>query len=255
MDSLKSPQNMGENGGMLHAFIDESGQRAVTAGSSEHFIMSAAVVWTNELPRLGAAMATLRADLNRRPEHTLSWKHLKSHEERLHASQSVGRFWWVRTVTVVVCKRHLTADMDDNARYLYTFRLLLERLSWLARDHDQVLSYTLAHITRLKMTHLRQYEAALRAIPTTIKWAHLDPKGGSFSTPEEMDELQLADFIASATARAFEPDRYGNTERRYLEELSPLIWRRPGGSMTTYGMKMHPWRETTKAAYPWVAAL
>ncbi|SKW00052.1 Uncharacterised protein [Mycobacteroides abscessus subsp. massiliense] len=33
------------------------------------------------------------------------------------------------------------------------------------------------------------------------------------------------------------------------------MYRRQAGSITSYGLKMHPWNSKTKAAYPWVAAL
>ncbi|WP_250291423.1 hypothetical protein [Frankia sp. CiP1_Cm_nod1] len=62
-------------------------------------------------------------------------------------------------------------------------------------------------------------------------------------------------MAASATFPAFEQDQYGNTEDRYLRELAPRLYRRPGRPITSYGLKVHPWNETTGAAYPWAAAL
>ena len=90
-----------------------------------------------------------------------------------------------------------------------------------------------------------------------ISWQHLDPSGGKIDQPQRLEALQLADLAASATGQAFEPDRFGNTERRYLQEMAPSLWRRGSGegNLTSYGLKMHPWSATTRAAYPWVAAL
>ena len=67
----------------------------------------------------------------------------------------------------------------------------------------------------------------------------------------------MADLFASATGAAFNPDRWGNTENRYLIEISPLLYRHGSSStsLTSYGLKMHPWNTNTKAAYPWVATL
>jgi hypothetical protein len=241
---------------MLHAYIDESGQRGLGTDGSDHFIMTAVVIRSTNAERTAPMLASLRSDLKRQPEHTLSWKHLKTHEQRLHACQTLATNTWMKTITVVVCKRHIGTDLpDDGSRYLYTMRLLLERLSWLARDEKETVSYTLAHIIRMKIAQVRKYEQILQRMKTEIVWSNVANSGGSFSTPEALDELQIADFVASATATAFEPDNYGNTERRYLDALRPLIWRRGNGAMTSYGMKMHPWSESTKAAYPWVAAL
>jgi hypothetical protein len=158
---------------------------------------------------------------------------------------------------VVVCKRHLAGALpsEDHA-YLYTLRFLLERLSWHATSRGARLDYTLAHIVRFELSKLREYEAALRADPQCqIDWQTLDPHGGRIDQPNRVEGLQLADLAASATYPAFEPDEYGNVEQRYLTEFAPRLYRRPGRPITSYGLKMHPWNDATKAAYPWVAAL
>ena len=241
----------------LHAFIDEAGVRSHSRASSDHFVMTAVVVDDQDLPASRKFLAQLRSDLGRGPGDQLHWVALKKHEQRVHAAKSLGCQEWATISNVIVCKRHLNTRLPDGHFYLYTFRYLLERLSWFARDSRAILSYTLAHITRPQMTlgELRQYEAALRAMPTSIEWGALDPKGGKIDQPKRIEMLQCADLAASATFRAFEPDQYGNTEQRYLQELAGRLYRRGAGAITSYGMKLHPWEGSTKAAYPWVAAL
>jgi hypothetical protein len=241
----------------LHAFIDEAGVRSRSKSSSDHFIMTAIVVEDGDVPTAAQFMAQLRSELGRRPGDTLHWVGLKRHEQRVHAAKSLAGQQWATLSSVIACKRHLSTNITDSQFYLYTFRYLLERLSWIARDSGSIATYTLAHITRPQMTmgELRQYEAALRSMPTSIAWGSLDPHGGRIDQPARVELLQCADLAASATFRAFEPDTYGNTEARYLQELAPRLYRRSGGVITSYGMKMHPWDASTKAAYPWVAAL
>ncbi|MFC4913030.1 DUF3800 domain-containing protein [Actinomadura gamaensis] len=244
--------------GRLIAYIDEAGQRSRTPLSSDHFVMSAVIF--REENRLDAEelLAKLRADLGRRPGDHLTWKNLKQHSQRLHAACSLATRDWLTISSVVVCKRHITQGtegMNDDRAYLFTFRFLLERLSWFARDHDCELSYTLAHIVRFKKEKLREYEESLRSTPgCEVAWEALDSRGGRLDQPQRLELLQLADLSASATFAAFEPDRYGNTETRYLTELAPRLYRRKH-NLTSYGLKMHPWGELTKAAYPWVATL
>lgn len=241
----------------LHAFIDEAGVRSRSKASSDHFVMTAVVVGDQDLPLAAQFLAQIRIDLGRRPGDTIHWVALKKHEQRVHAAKSLGSQPWVTISNVVACKRHLTNHITDSQFYLYTFRYLLERLSWFARDSQATLSYTLAHITRPQMTlgELRQYEAALQVMPTSIEWGALDPKGGRIEQPNKVEMLQCADLAASATFRAFEPDQFGNTEQRYLGELRPRLYRRGNGAITSYGMKLHPGESSTKAAYRWVAAL
>jgi hypothetical protein len=239
----------------LHAFIDEAGQRSASKKSSSHFVMAAVVVSDERLEGVRLALADLRSALGRRQQDCLHWQNLRAHSQRVHAAQSLGRMP-VTISAVVVCKRHLATSVpDEHHAYLFTLRMLLERLSWLAEDDEATLSYTLAHIVRFKLAQLRHYEARLRARQTTLKWAHLDASGGSIDQPKRVEELQLADVAASAIFQAFEPDQFGNTERRYLMELASRLYRREGGALTSYGLKIHPWSETAKAAYPWVAAL
>ncbi len=93
------------------------------------------------------------------------------------------------------------------------------------------------------------YEARLKAeAACQIK------RPGRIDQPQRVEELQLADLAASATAAAFEPDPFGNTEPRYLRELAPRLYRHKG-NLTSYGLKMHPWNAATQTAYPWVHAL
>ena len=244
----------------LHAFIDEAGQRSHSARSSAHFVMSAVVVPSEHLADASVVLASLRTDLRRPVGATLHWRNIKSHADRLHAARALGAQPWVKVSTVVVCKRHLSASagMSDDHAYLYTFRFLLERLSWLARDTQRGMYYTLAHVVRFKMERLREYEAILRSQPPPvcrIEWTWLDPKGGRLDQPGRVELLQLADIAASGTFLAFEPDNHGNTESRYVHEMAPRLYRRGSAPLTSYGLKMHPWSDATRAAYPWVAAL
>ena len=109
------------------------------------------------------------------------------------------------------------------------------------------------------MSKLREYESRLRAMgnQTTIKWDYLDPKGGRLKNDQKVEELQLADIVASATQEAFELDPYGRTENRYLIELAPRLYRHPdpGRSITSYGLEMHPWNAAVQALHPWILDL
>lgn len=245
----------------LHAYIDEAGGRSRSAKSSDHFVMSAVLLRESDLPKAAGLLAQLRLDLKRRPGDVLHWRNLKGHSLKLHMAKTLGQTEYLGVCSVVVCKRHLPDNgMDEEKAYLYTLRFLLERLSWIGRDYNFTVHYTIAHIVRFKLETLRSYESTLRAMPSNeckIAWHFLDPKGGRLDKPQRIEMLQLADAVASATFNAFEPDPYDNTETRYLHEFESLMWRRGTGvnRLTSYGLKLHPWNDNTKAAYPWVAAL
>lgn len=237
------------------AYIDESGQRSRTGRSSPHFILSAVVIQADKQAEATAFVASLRNRHGRRPSDTLHWKNYNQHDKRLLASSAVGaQKSLFRVCSVVVCKDHLPDEPDkwnQDRAYLYTLRFLLERLSWIARDGQRGggLRYTLAHVRRFKLSKLRQYEYRLMEQGTEISWNHLDPAGGQIDQPNRLDLLQIADIAASATGAAFNPRQGdGTVQTQYLRKLEPVMYRRQAGSITSYGLKMHPWNSGTKAA-------
>lgn len=157
----------------------------------------------------------------------------------------------------MVCKRALVATPlpSEHTAYLFTLRILLERLSWYARDKNSNIEYTLSAITRLKIAQLREYEDRLKGVAEcSVEWSALRGRG-KIDQPGRVEQLQMADIAASAIFQAFEPDKFGNTETRYLEELAPALYRREGGSITSYGLKIHPWNDATKPTYDWASRL
>lgn len=113
---------------------------------------------------------------------------------------------WATISSVVVCKRHLVgaSELNEDQAYMHTLRFLLERLSWFARDSSAIMTYTLAHIVRMELAKLREYEANLRGgYDCRVHWPALDPKGGRIDQPKRIEMLQAADLAAPATYAAF----------------------------------------------------
>ena len=236
----------------LLAFIDEAGQRSNTPKSSAHFTIGAVAfkeVWD---PQARALLQALRAGVGRRPDHELHFVKM-GHHERLYLAREIARQTaglaapgkagqHMLAVTVTVCKRRLApkgGDYTEHHTYLWALRLLLERLSWLARDNNLDLHYTLAHVTRFPKARLREYEARLKgSADCKVAWTHV-PRGGAFSTPKHDERLQLADIVTSATWQAFEEKR-GFVEPRYVQEFQSLLWRRGNGNLLSYGLKIVP---------------
>ncbi|TFC03645.1 DUF3800 domain-containing protein [Cryobacterium mannosilyticum] len=246
-----------QDGVMLHAFIDETGDRGITPRASDHFILTAGVVRDTNRHLVNPFLESIRTGLRKPSGFYLTWKNIRSHQDRVHIAQELGKQTWLKKVSVIACKRHLPATQINQSQiYLYQLRFMLERLSWLARTNNEVLHFTIAQIPRVSQSDLREYEHVLaRQSGCQIHWASLDRKGGSIDQPQRLEELQLADLLASATGAAFNADRWGNTEQRYVQCLAPRLYRHGSSPLTSYGMKMHPWTDATKAAYPWIATL
>lgn len=244
---------------ILRAYIDESGGRSRSLASSDHFVMAAAVFFDEHAFSADALLDAVRVETKRQVGQHLHWKNF-SHTHRLAAAKVLGEpQHHIGFIAVVVCKRHLavTGNFSEDDAYLLTFRYLLESLSWVAREQKSELHYTLAHIQRFKKATLREYEARIKNLPPSmcsVSWEWVNPKGGDIDQPKRLPYLQLADFAASSIGNAFEPGNDGLCHPEYVQEFSTRLWRK-NGKLTTYGMKMHPWNHSTKAAYPWIAAL
>ncbi|WP_411734113.1 DUF3800 domain-containing protein [Paeniglutamicibacter sp.] len=245
----------------LLAYIDESGQRGLQGKSSPHFILSAAIFFESRSEETDAVLERIRVATNRLPGHHLHFNKFKPHHKKVAVEILSEAETLVGHCAVVTCKDYLERDttFNQDAAYMNAFGYLLERLSWIARNAGADISYTLAHTKKFKLETLRKYEAAIKELPANqcqVDWRFVVPGGGSLDQPQRLPYLQLADFSASAIGLAFNGNGNGVVDRSYLEVLASKLYRgAQGNNLTSYGLKMHPWRENTKAAYPWVAAL
>jgi hypothetical protein len=66
--------------------------------------------------------------------------------------------------------------------------------------------------------------------------------------------VQVADFYASASFAALEPDQYGNSEEDYLLRVKHQLDRR-NNNVFSYGFKVWPVTGLDHARYPWLKGL
>jgi hypothetical protein len=250
---------------LWRVYIDEAGDRGVSAASTAHFVASALIVRDDVHTVVREELGGLRGALGRQPGQTLHFQKF-SHSQRLKAAQDLAGFSVDAITNVILCKRGFAQPdpAGDTAyitrpdpMYLWAMRLLLERVSWYIRDHGGGSGIvTFAHVRRFKVQKLHDYRAALQLAPTQIHWASFEGHRFKVDVPHEAELLQLADTAASALYRAVEPDEFGNVERRYLEELRPKLYRRGSAPVTSYGLKVFPVREAAAGeSLGWLAEL
>jgi hypothetical protein len=234
---------------LWRVYIDEAGDRGISDAASAHFVASAIIVRGAEHQATRRELADLRRALGRQPGQVLHFQKF-SHSQRLKAAQDLAGFSIDAIVNVILCKRGFNQPSpagdvayitNPDPMYLWATRLLLERVSWRIRDGGGGTAVvTFAHVRRFKTQKLHDYRAALASSPTKIHWPSFDGHAFKVDAPHKIELLQLADTAASALYRAVEPDEFGNTERRYLQELRPKLYRRGGASITSYGLKVFP---------------
>lgn len=242
---------------MLRAYVDESGDRGSSPTATDLFVMSAAVDSDQDRPAVQGRLAAIRHALNKPPGTPLHFaRNIKEHGQRVYVCQQFGGLTGLTLVNVVMCKRLFVnaalLSRDPQAVYLYALRFTLERLSWIARDANEEIIVTFAHVKNFPYQRLTNYLTLLRGLSTSIHWPAI--RDIRINQPNKLELLQVADVAASTTLKAFQSDRLGVTEQRYVRELAACLYRRPGGAISSYGMKLHP-VQGALAQHPWVAGL
>lgn len=213
-------------------------------------MVSAIIVPDSDDARLRAELAQLRAALGRHPGHVLHFMKF-SHSQRLKAAQDIANCSLATIVNVIVHKDLIGQPLPagemayisrPDPMYLWALRLLLERISWFVDDNGGTGAIvTFAHLKGFRAQKLHDYRQALETSDgVDIRWKVFDGHPLRIDSPQAVELLQVADTTASALFRAIEPDRYGNTEPRYLQELGPKLYRRGRADVTSYGLKTFP---------------
>ena len=245
----------------IEIHVDETGDRGFGAKSSPYFCLAACAFRHSNAQMIVRAMEALNLVLRRplrQPMHAVD--HLKTHDKLMEAVEHLARLP-VRVFFVVLPKDSTpsSAAMRSDDVHVYNFlaRVLLERMSWFAKDVGLVAHPVFAAVARMPRRSLDDYISKLRLRDTAIEWPWLH-------LPVEVDQarnrvgMQWADIAGRAMLKATTPGASPphRIEPAYLEALAPVIWRRR--RMETYGIKSvesgwhltQPWWDRVTDAVP-----
>ncbi len=218
---------------LYRVYVDEAGDLGLSPVSSRYFVFSAVVVSDANDGRLRSELACLREALGRSSGHPLHFVKF-SHSQRLKAVQSVARSSASAIVNAVVEKAPIAVRHDSEAAmtprrnpvHLAGLRLLLERVSWWLSDSE--CEETIVSFGQLKgfgAEKMRDYRTTLEAdVEADIRWQVFHGHAFRLKGVKELELLQVADIAASAVFKGIEPDRFGNVEPRYANELRPRLY-------------------------------
>lgn len=238
------------------AFIDEAGDEGFKIlphpdrGSSEWFVLSALVFRTREWGVQQRIISRTTAPLE--TKKCIHFAQL-SHEKRIPVMQCIADS---AGTAVSVCVHKGGFDnrkhgLDSERRlYAYTTRMLLERVSWFARDNREQgqgngkTKLIFAHCKNLSYQKLRAYFTLLKNSDaawkdTRISWPYLDTDKFAVHQHHDLLGLRLADAVSSGVLKALELSPQGYCEDRYVRMLKPRVYRR-GGKYLSYGLKFFP---------------
>lgn len=248
-------------GGHFNAYIDEGGDEGfknpgqVGPGTSSEWLVLAAVVVPDEDDlKLSTTVDSLRQLLNKQPPKPLHFRLLKKHEKKRAAMNALAAEPFIFSA-VAIWKPGITSSFLRQSPYLYNYaaRFLIERLTWYAGERNRKLNLYFENRSATSYSDLQKYMA----------WIQNDPKCqirpgviDAFKPVATTVKLtQIADFYASATAAALEPDDYGFPTSDYLLLVKHQLYREPGKPVTAYGFKIFPPQGEDHTRYPWISAL
>lgn len=169
------------------------------------------------------------------------------HEQRVPLARLVGKMK-ARAVNVLIHKPSIpdpeNFQQQKYCLYRYASRLLLERVSWLCRDHqtgegDGRAEVVFSNRSAMSYDDLRSYLQQLKDAQShevRIDWNVVDPAMVRAVNHDQLAGLQLVDAVASSVFYAVHKNQYGEQEDRYLKLIAPIVYRRES-KLDGYGMK------------------
>jgi hypothetical protein len=239
----------------FRVYVDESGDEGFVfkpngAGSSRWLVLSAVVTRREHDGTVIKLMDDVRALLGRPARQQVHFVKL-GHAQRIAYAREIGKAR-LRTVSVLIHKPSIrepeTFQAQKHQLYRYACRLLLERVSWLCRDHriadrgNGTADIIFSNRGQMSYDDLRAYLCRLRDNPSggvNIEWLAIDPTTVRAVQHSQMAGLQVADAVASSLFSAVNPNQFGDTESRYLLELKSTFYRHER-RLLGYGLKFWP---------------
>lgn len=234
-------------------YVDEAGDEGFKfwggeRGSSRWFVLSAVVVRkTNDLHMVKVAKEA-RTVLGKPDKCALHFRELR-HEQRIPFARLIGEAP-IRTVHILVHKPTIpnpeTFQQEAHKLYRYATRLLLERVSWICRDHakDGNCMTDLVFSNRSAMSYddLKDYLGRLftqyaNGGDVNIHWDSISPDRVRAVNHDQLAGLQIADAVATSAFYAVNKSLYGEVEERYLRLLAKTLYRRKKQAIG-YGLKI-----------------
>lgn len=247
----------------LNAYIDESGDEGFTRlgwrkegvqqASTEWLLLGAVVVPAEVDAERMRVVDELRRQLGKKGPKPLHWRDLRhDHEKKRIAMDLLGQQGF-RCCIVALYKPPLKARARGLQKrgYLYNYatRFLVERLTWMAEDHDRAVNLYFEHRATTSYTDLQHYlQRIANDQGATIKRGRICEVRPVEATRKG---AQVADFYVSAAAEALEPTLSGYTEEDYLLRVSHQLYRHPQRSLIGYGFKVFPPESLNEERYPW----
>lgn len=249
----------------FNCYIDESGDEGIATGGTRWFILGAVIVSDDIDLKTSEMITRIKGTLGRDPIKPLHWADIRNHAKRIYICNELLTEDWIYSC-VVTDKTHSFIQTAKGLPekwnlYFYSTRLLLERLSWYARDNGgEKAKLIFEKRTNTDYKALGEYLLHLRRWipPLEIRWDYLNWQNPKIIAKGKSRMLQASDSICGALSDALEYTSLGNIEPRYILALKDRFYRR-GDNLFSYGLKFLHIKGSKAAVlaqhgqkYPWL---
>lgn len=178
--------------------------------------------------------------ISKPPGTRLKWTTMNHYERRVAADRM--SLLPVRLIYVTVPKANLGASyITANTGGFYNFvgRMILERVSWLARDANATAHVTFEKVKGFPEKNTLDYFSLLRAQRTSpVAWDHLS-QNIRIDSPANIRGLRTADLAAGILDAAMRRDPgTGLVEPCYFQSIASRLFRSKQGVCLGYGVKL-----------------
>lgn len=228
---------------VFNCYIDEAGDEGIGTGGSRWFILGAILVPDNIDPQTSTMVNRIKKTFGKSDHWTLHWCEIKKHDQKRYICQELQTEQWT-FACVAADKNHpyITKALglkEKYALYHYSARLLIERLSWYARDNGNEKALPIfEYRSNISYDEMREYFRHLRSWmpPTRISWSNVEHKHFKILPKKNSRLLQATDCLCGAVKDALEYSGYGFVEPSYILSMGGRFYRHRGG-LFSYGLK------------------
>jgi len=243
----------------MYAYIDESGDEGIGGRGTKWFVVTALIASQEEATALGYTYHRIKQRINLSADKPLHWSELSHPRKKAVAEELANNDFSICSVLVDTQHQDIvnTSLKLGGRLYFYTFRQLVERITWYCDDKDYKVRLYPENKAGIKIKELNGYLNYIQNQPDCEirKGCILGVKP---KAKTQSNLIQLADCVCGAAYNAVE-HKYGVIEDSYLLMLKDKLYRR-SGKVFGYGIKFMPHKsklipQILSGTYKWLNSI
>lgn len=232
----------------FNCYIDETGDEGIETGGTRWFILGALIVQKDSDFQTSKMVERIKKTFGKGNDWVLHWSKIKKHDQKRYICQEINTENWICSC-VATDKTHPFITQSSGIKekdrlYFYSARLLLERLSWFARDNGNGKAIPIfEYRSSTSYDKMKEYFQQLRnwEPPEEIKisWNNLEYEYFRIVPKKASRLMQASDCVCGAISDGLEYSGYGLIEPNYILSIKDHFYRRGSSKnrLFSYGFK------------------